>query len=465
MPNKQDLRLEQKQRLRLSQQHLKFVKLLELNAPELDEAVERELDDNPALEALETPDADLNPQVNLSSNNSNFSPALLSYSKDDEQVWDFSPADNSYNLYDFLNQQISERVLPKDVHEMALYLIGNIDSNGYLRRSISNIMDDILVDTGVDIPKNVAEEALNVIRSLDPPGVGASDLRDCLALQLLRLPKSTRRDDALNIIDKCFEEFTMKHSHRIISILGINHDRVRDAIDLILSLNPKPGAAYGSDPNDSANVIIPDFIVENRDGTIFIALNNKLPELAIEESFAEAVDNLNRRSAERKQRKGSEFIISRYNDARDFIKILKQRQQTMMTVMTAITEIQHDYFMTEDVDKMKPMMIKDIAARTGLDISTISRATNNKFVGTPWGVFPLRHFFSDNVGPESNGLTNRKIEAEISRLVDNEDKKHPLSDEKICEALRSMGYDLSRRTVAKYRDRKKIPVARLRKDI
>lgn len=467
--NSQGLKLEQKQRLRLSQQHLKYVKLLELNAPELDEAVERELADNPALEAEED-------DLKLSHDSAVEADVQLmreyNYSRDDERVWDYSPVDNTQNLYDFLNSQIAERIVDPQVANMAKYLIGNIDPNGYLRRGLDNIIQDLAFSTGHDVPRQVAENALQLIRSLDPAGVGAANLRDALLLQLDRFPGSQVRDDAINILGHCFEEFTMKHYHRIISILGINRERTRQAVDLILSLNPKPGASYSADAQDAANIIIPDFIVENHDGELFISLNNRLPHLSIEESFAEAVDNLNRKAIDKKsvarnskKSDGKAFIVSRYNDARDFIRILHQRQQTMMMVMTAITEIQHDYFTSEDVDRMKPMMIKDIAARTGLDISTISRATNNKYVGTPWGVFPLRHFFSDTVGAENEGLTNRKVEAEIERLVREEDKRHPLSDEKICSALKQRGFDVSRRTIAKYRDRKKIPVARLRKEM
>ncbi len=454
----QGLHLEQKQRLRLSQQQLRFVRLLELTAPELDEAVERELEDNPALEAHENQNQET-VDIILPRQNRYYN---TDHGNNDGEI---PIADNSENLYDYLIRQVAEHNVAPDVLSMAEYLIGNIDSNGYLRRPLSLIINDIAVETGEEVSAELAQKAFNLIRTLDPPGIGATDLRDTLRLQLLRMSESEVRDDALRIINDAFEEFTMKHYHRFRSLFKFDDRRIKNAVDLILSLNPKPGAAFASRDNDLANIIIPDFIVENRDGNLFISLNNHIPELSIEESFSEAVDNLNRNAEGKKKSKGSEFILQRYNDARDFIRILRQRQKTMMMVMTAITELQKDYFLTEDVAKMKPMMIKDISARTGLDISTVSRATNNKFVATGWGILPMRHFFSDNIGDNNDIITNRRVEAEIEKLIEQEDKRRPLSDDKICKALKDAGYEISRRTIAKYRDRLNIPVARLRRSL
>lgn len=466
----QGLHLEQKQRLRLSQQQLRYVRLLELNAPELDDAVERELADNPALEAIDNPQEEQNAESRerAAEDRNNSWAYLRNRSSSDFEQREWTPADDTENLYDYLDRQISERDLPTQEAAVARYLVGNMDGNGYIRRPIEKIVEDLDFNHGFHVQLDVARRALAVVQDLDPAGVGAIDLRECLELQLERMAPSPERDNALDIIRRCFTEFTMKHYHKIVSELGLSMQQTREAVELILTLNPKPGASYSSNAEDRSNVIIPDFIVENNDGRLSVTLNNRIPELAVEQSFSEAVAAMQRNREGRKARakKGQEFIVSRYNDARDFIRILRQRQQTMTDVMTAILQLQKDYFLTEDVDRMRPMMIKDIAALTGLDLSTISRATANKFVGTPWGVFPLRHFFSDTVGgerSESEGLTNRRIESEIQRLVDAEDKKHPLSDQKLCEALVAKGYDVSRRTVAKYRDRKGIPVARLRR--
>ncbi len=464
MASDQSLSLDQRLTMRLSAQQLRFVKLLEFNAPELEEAIDRELEDNPALEALEpapVSDTDI-PAYRLYARN---------YSSDDLGDYDFSPADTSDSLYDYLRRQLSERNLTPKQRETVNYLIDSLDSNGYLLRPLNALVNDMAFGPGIELSPVEAAEALETLQSLEPFGVGATDLRDCLRLQLIHLPESTAREDALQIIDTQFEAFSMKHSHKIISALKIGADRVKEAINLILTLNPKPGASFES-TSGAGNVIVPDLVISNEEGTLHVALNNRIPELAIDRTFSEAVAEMGH-NATREKKKGQEFVISRYNDAKDFIKILRQRQETLLNVMTAILQIQKEYFRTEDVYNLKPMMIKDIAALTGYDLSVISRATNNKYVATPWGIFPLRFFFSDSIGEQAdeNGedvaevLTNRKIEAEITALVDAEDKKHPLSDEKIRQLMEERGYEVSRRTVAKYRDRQGIPVARLRKEM
>lgn len=448
--------MEQRIGMRLSQQQLRFVKLLELNAPELDEAVERELEDNPALAP-----ADKNSEEETLRY-----PAYIPSGRS-EDLPPFSPPDDSESLYDHLYSQLAERDLAPNVELAAEYIIGNLDSNGYLQRSLPQLVNDMAFGPGIEVNHEEAEVALDAVRSLDPPGIGAFNLQDCLELQLKAMPKSQERDDALRIVREAYEPFTMKHKHRIISALHLPGERIDEALSLILTLNPKPGASLGSDPAENSNVIIPDFIVNNEDGEITISLNNKIPDLQVEQSFEQAMATLER-NAKGRPKKGSEFIVSRYNDARDFIKILSQRQQTMMDVMTAIVKIQKDYFLTEDIYRLKPMMIKNISEITGLDLSVISRATTNKFVATPWGIFPLRFFFSDSIGETPDGgeaATNRKIEAEITALVEAEDKRHPLSDQRIMEEMTARGYEVSRRTVAKYRDRQGIPVARLRKHL
>lgn len=459
MPSGQSLSLDQRLSMRLSIQQLRFVKLLEFNTQELEDAIDKELEDNPALEVVEEapqPEMQL-PHYLKSANNS---------SPDDWANYDFSPADTGESLYESLSRQIAERDLPDIIRQAAEYIVGNLDSNGYLRRSLPNIINDMAFGPGIEISHDEALTALDIVKDLEPFGVGASDLRECLLIQLQHLPPSTERNDASAIISKQFEAFSMKHTHKIITGLKIDKDRVKRAIDLIVSLNPKPGASVNSDL-ENANVIVPDLIINNEDGDLSVSLNNRLPELAIDRSFTEAVNEME--ATAKRKKKGSEFITARYNDARDFIKILRQRQETLINVMTAILKIQEEYFRTQDVYRLKPMMIKDISALTGYDLSVISRATNNKYVATPWGIFPLRFFFSDSIGDEgddaSDALTNRKIEAEISALVEKEDKRHPLSDEKIKQEMEARGYDVSRRTVAKYRDRQGIPVARLRKEL
>ncbi|MDE6296677.1 MAG: RNA polymerase factor sigma-54 [Muribaculaceae bacterium] len=454
----QNLHLEQTQRLALSPQHIRFVKLLEMNAPELEETVKKELEENTALEEKE-PSAENYTGIT-------FSPSYHR-STNDEETPVFTPTDREESIYDNLLSQLSERDLPHKVEEGAKYIIGNLDSNGYLDRPLNNIIDDLAFNEGIDLTPAEAQSALDAVRSLDPPGIGAFNLRDSLLLQLEALPADTTRDNAILIIKDGYEAFTMKHKHRLISQLHLSSKEVDEALELIKSLNPRPGAALGSSVRDEASVIIPDFIVNVEDDDITVSLNSRIPELQIDSSFETAVANMER-SAKGRAKKGSEYIMRNYNDAREFIAILSQRQRTMMDVMTAIVKIQKDYFLTQDVYALRPMMIKNVAELTGLDFSVISRATNGKYVSTPWGIFPLRFFFSDSVGNTSEGteaLTNRKIEEEIRSLVENEDKRHPLSDQHIMEEMSKRGFDISRRTVAKYRDRLRIPVARLRKEM
>ena len=459
MASDQSLALEQKTVMRLSLQQLRFTKLLEYTAPELEEAIERELEENPALEIDE--DQPL-PQEEI--------PRYRLYSpqnQSDEQNYDFSPADNSETLFDALLRQLSERNLDDLTRTTARYIIGNIDSNGYLRRPLQGIINDMAFGPGINVDQSTAQKALETVRDFEPYGVGASNLQECLQLQLIHLPQTQTAKDALNIVENQFEAFSMKHSHKLVASLKLTPERVKEAVDLIRTLNPKPGAAYTSSL-EASNVIVPDINVNVEDGEISISTNNRIPELTIDRTFTEAMAEMNA-NAEKKAKKGNEFIISRYNDARDFIKILKQRQETLLNVMAAIVKIQKEYFLTLNIYKLRPMMIKDISALTGYDLSVVSRATTNKHVNTPWGIFPLRFFFSDSIGSESQDevevLTNRKIEAEITKIVEAEDKRHPLSDEKIRLEMLDKGYDVSRRTIAKYRDRKGIPVARLRKEM
>lgn len=454
----QSLQLSQRLGMRLSAQQLRFVRLLEYNAPELEEAVERELDANPALDGepeAETPVED--PSVGESWYGvTGGSGSAIDY--------DSLRMESQDTLYASLSAQLRDLPLSPEVMEVAEYIVGSLDPDGYLRRPLSKIIDDLAFGPGIEVTDEVASEALRAVRSLDPPGVGASDLQDCLRLQLERKTPSRQRDNALEIVDRYFDAFIKNHTHRIVSGLKAGVDPALEAIATLRSLNPKPGNVFHS-PEDRLDVIVPDFTVTNVDGKLTVAIENNIPELRIEQGFEEAVKELSASSSG--VRKGdAQYVMSRYNDAREFIRILAQRQRTLMKVMTAIVDIQKEYFLTEDVYRMRPMMIKDIAARTGLDMSVISRATANKYVATEWGIFPLRHFFSDNVGEVTDEtLTNRQIEAAISSIIENEDKKHPLSDDEIQKVLVAKGYQVSRRTVNKYRGRKGIPPARLRKSL
>lgn len=482
MSKDQRLDLEQKTSLRLSQAQVRFARMLELNAPEMEEAVAKELDDNPALDVSEED----TPIVELTDDGSEFRetpeemqradfthdeemPSFFPTSRREPSEINYVQPDTTESLYDYLNNQISQKPLPEAVARMAHYIIGNLDTNGYLRRPLSDIVDDLAFGPGIIVDDATAQEALQAVRSLDPPGIGASGLEDSLLMQLEVLPPSETRDNAIRIINEAFDAFVKKHLHRIVSLLKISRSKASEAVALITSLNPKPGASIGSGPGECADGIIPDFIIDNSHadrGEISITLNHRIPELRIEQSFEAAVRNMESNSAQRaRNARANEFIRTRFDNARDFIKLVRQRQDTLFAVMTAIVEIQKDFFTDEDPSALKPMLLKDVAARTGYDKSVISRATNNKYASTCTSTYPLRFFFSDAYGDEGAEISSRSVQEFLRRQIAAEDKKHPLSDESLREILCNAGFDVSRRTIAKYRDRLGIPVARLRKEI
>lgn len=462
--------LQQKTTVRniITQQQLRFVNALEKNAREFDQEVEKELEENSALEAEPDPEHE---EVRLKESQLPRSYPSLYSGADDRP--EFAPRDDSETLYDTLRTQLYERKLDADVREAALYLIDSLEPDGYLRRSLSDLKEDMLFHHGLSFPDGTLENAIEAIRAMDPAGVGAFSLQDCLRLQLERLEPSEVRNNALRIVNKKFDALTSRHYHKIISGLKIKEESLRPALALIVSLNPRPGLAIGDAAAESINVVIPDFIItEDSDtGELSIILNNRIPELKISESFSAAVKTLESQQKRRRAKTPeNQYILSHFNEASDFIKVFRQRQETLYTVMSAIVKLQREYFETADIYALHPMMLKDLERETGLDKSTISRATKNKFVDLPWGTFPLKFFFSDSKGAKEGAadgealLTNRKIEAEIRKIIADEDKKHPLSDAAIFKEMQSRGLDIARRTVTKYRERCGIPASRFRRE-
>ncbi|MCM1222831.1 MAG: RNA polymerase factor sigma-54 [Lachnospiraceae bacterium] len=436
----------------MTSQQVRYVRLLEMNEQEVEAAVERELDDNPALERADVAVATVATE--------RYIPREQLPSRPDLTPID---ADDSESLAEHLSTQIGELTLPDDIRETALYIIGNIDSNGYLQRSENAMIDDIAFSTGIEVSPQTMHEALVRVRSLDPAGVGAYNLQDTLKLQLERMKPSESRDDAMRIVSEEFEEFSLKHSHRLISKLKLPAARIDKALRLIRTLNPKPGSAVGTGRRDVAAAVVPDFQVDvDASGQITVSFSSNIPSLVIEEGFEQAY----RRMKERKQARieaDDKFVATRYRDARDFINILQQRRDTLYSVMTAIVKLQKEYFITGDEQTMQPMTLKDVAAMIGMDVSTVSRATAAKYVATPGGVLPLKFFFSEGYGADEDRVSARSVQAALRELVEKEDKKHPLSDEALCRLLAGKGYEVSRRTVAKYRNNLNLPVARLRK--
>lgn len=454
---RQDLRLQN----RITQQQLRFVRMLELNSRELEEAVEFELESNPALEV----DNEVENTHQEGEDNIPYY-RLRDYNRSNDEMANIGivAADTGESLYDHLYSQLDQFKLNPIEQAAAHYAVGSIDPSGYLLRSPNALAEDMLFNTGIDPGIEVMTRMVDIIKTLDPPGVGASGLQEALIIQLKHKPNSFSRDLALRILSEGFEEFSLKHYEKLARRFRINEHELRDAVNTILQLNPKPGAAYDSDSLTSASrAIIPDFIIEIEGDNISIEIPNSHDDLRIVESFSNAIARMEKEK-HRKENKESKFVKTCYSDARDFIAVLKRRRETLFSVISAISKIQRDYLLSGDEHQLRPMALKDISELTGLDLSVISRATSDKYVAMPWGVKPLRFFFSEAFTDASGTITSgRGAEAAIRSLVDNEDSSRPMSDESLRIALQNKGYTLSRRTVAKYRDRMGIPIWRLRK--
>lgn len=473
--------LEQRLQLRLSPMQMRLVRMLEMTEPEIEEEVRREVDDNPALEVVDTPasgeesaetygesaeqmqladyrDEDDIPPYRLEANNR---------SADDVRFEPVAVAAGE-SLMESLMSQLAETDLSQRQLAIARYIVGNIDDNGYMTRTLPQIDDDLAIDAGIEVDMAEIKDIFARIRSLDPAGVGAYDLRDCLSLQLRRMPDSEAVRTAREIVDNYFDVFSLRHFDRLASLLGISRESLREADDVIRSLDPKPASRFGeSDADDRARHIVPDFYVEvDRNDRITVSMPGNLPELAIERSFDVDDEGSVVEAAETSMRKREalSFISSKRRDASDFIELLRMRRVTLMKVMEAIARWQREFFLSEDESRLRPMVLKDIAGATGMDISVVSRATAGKYVATQGGVYPLKFFFNERVSDDEDA-SSREILSVLRALIQEETPSSPLSDDALTARLTEMGYNIARRTVAKYRERLGIPVARLRKKL
>lgn len=469
---------EQKLQQRLTPMQVQFVRMLEMTGPEVEDEVRRAVDENPALEVADPDTSRLDEDGEDNFDETAEDMCLADYPNEDEtpsyrlEARNYSPDDDYYeptavasdgNLIESLTEQLAEYDLSEQQLTIAEHIIGNLDDNGYLTRTEMAIADDLAFNVGIDTDVKEVRQVLDIVRSLDPAGVGAIDLRDCLLLQLRRRPTSVDTKTAIEIIAHYFDLFSKKHYDRLASALGISEENLRDAIDLICSLNPKPGGQVGDDiAEERARHIIPDFNVEVDGDTITLSLLNNIPDLQIEESFNREWRDLP--TMRRSEREAMAFIKQKHDEAAGFIKVLKMRQETLYRVMRAIVHLQHDFFLTDDESLLRPMILKDVAALTDYDLSVISRATAGKYVTTAHGIYPLKFFFNERP-KEDEDTSSHEILAAIKEIIAGEEKKHPLSDEQITAALTSRGYDIARRTVAKYRERLGFPVARLRKQL
>lgn len=470
------LTLSQKMQQRLSPLQIRFVRMLEMNGPEIEDEVRRELDDNPALEVADYKDNPQEEEFHESAEEMQLADYrdeddIPSYrlearnSSRDDVYYEPTAVAEENSLGESLLAQLAETDMSDSDMLIAQYIVGNLDGNGYLTRKLSQILDDLAFNAGIETDMLHLRSIADRIRSLDPPGVCAFDLRDCLVLQLRRLAPTKARKLALEIVEHYFDLFSLKHFDRLTSLLGVDREELREAVEVIRSLNPKPGGQLGdSDADSKSRHIIPDFNVEVDGNTVTLTLVNNIPELTIEKSFVSDGEEFMADTTAKGRREAEAFIARKREDATEFIDLLRLRQETLYRVMAAIVRLQHDFFVSEDESRLHPMILKDVARETGYDLSVISRATAGKYVATPWGVYPLKFFFNEKVGTDEES-SSREILAAIRQLIDSEDPEHPLSDDALMKMLSDRGYEIARRTVAKYRERLGIPVARLRKGI
>ena len=469
---KQVLSLQQK----LSPQQIQMIKLLELPAVQLEQRIKQEIEDNIVLEEEErSAEDEEQPPQQISfdeylreDDTPSYKSRINNFSKDDKQRPVYLTEGRS--LQEYLVEQLGYRNLPERDMRLAVYLIGSIDEDGYLRRDLESVADDIAFTMGLETTAGELERLLGIIHELEPAGIGARDLRECLLLQMAQMPVNTRpRRLARKILTSYFDEFVKKHYEKLMARLQISEDDFRDAIAEIRHLSPKPGNLYAEGGTDTTPYIIPDFILDYQDGRFNLSLNSyNVPEVRVNRRYMEMIREMvgSDGRVREKDKEAIQFVKNKIDSAKWFISAIKQRHDTLMRTMQTILDYQQEYFKDGDKSKLRPMILKDIADRTGLDVSTISRVVNSKYVQTQFGIILLKSLFSEAMQTDSGEeVSSYEIKNILQQCIDEEDKRRPLTDETLMDILNSNGYRIARRTVAKYREMLGIPVARLRKQI
>lgn len=494
----QKLTQTQKMLQKLSPQQILLMKLLQVPTMELSSRIKEEIEENPALQENDSEHSDNEPVEDIIRDEdeeyyderkesddydplSDFDDYLNdddddaaayklkanNYSADDEHYE--APLSNEDSFQDLLIQQLGYRHLDEKKYKIGTYIIGNLDDSGYLSRPISGIVDDLLFTQNIDVSEEEVTEVLHIIQEFDPAGVGATNLQECLLIQLRRLEEEDEEDIdyslPITIIEQYFNEFTKKHYDKIVKRSGATERQFRAALNEILKLNPKPGGAVGESQN--SNYIIPDFTIYNNCGVLELTLNSRnAPDLQINRDYTEMLSDFSKQKDSRSNKEAINFVKSKIDSAKWFIEAVKQRHNTLYETMKAIMDYQREYFLTGDETKLKPMILKNISEIVGLDISTISRVANSKYVQTVYGTFPLKNFFSEAlINDEGEEVSTREIKKILLDCIEQEDKSKPLTDDILAQILKQKGYNIARRTIAKYREQLNIPVARLRKEI
>lgn len=482
-----DQRLSLQQRLlqKLSPQQIQVIKLLEIPTIQLEQRIKSELEENPILELVEgenseesyddagdSDDAPSGDEFSLEDYMNdedvpNYRLNANNYSKDDKPVE--MPYSSGLSFHDSLIEQLGLSNLSEDEKLIGEYIIGNIDEDGYLRRDLLSISDDLAFHRNMDVKLKDLERYLDIIQDFDPPGVGARDLQECLLLQIMRKKGTDSTCLAARIIQENFEEFTRKHYDKIQRKYEVSDGELKEAIDEILKLNPKPGSSYSNSMSQSNQVIVPDFLLDNAEGELQLSLNQRnVPDLQLSNTYLDLMKtySVNKSGVSKDQKEAMMFMKQKLDSAKWFIDAIKQRHQTLYVTMSEIIKFQKEFFQDGDEAKLKPMILKDIADLTGLDISTISRVSNSKYIQTHFGIYPLKYFFSEGLQTDSGEeVSTREIKKILKECIENEDKKHPVTDEKLALILKEKSYIVARRTVAKYREQLGIPVARMRKEL
>ena len=489
--------LYQKQLQKLSPQQIQLMKLLQVPTAILEERIKEEIEENPALELDEEGHEDEYDEANdefkdketedfetEGSEDEYDNIDISDYVKEgDDEVGDYKLRDENYPELDdgrviphkvetgfneLMLEQLGQLNLNEHQQKVAEQIIGNLDDDGYLRRDISSIVDDLAFRQNIETTEEELSELILQIQQFDPPGICARNLQECLLLQLERRSgEGVHVEMAIKVLEKYFEEFTKKHYEKIERGLDLSDEQLREIINQIIKLNPKPGGNIG-ETGKVENYVVPDFFIFNNNGKLELTLNSKnAPDLRISEGYRDMLKEYDRGTKkDKRQKEAVLFIKQKIDAAKWFIDAIKQRQNTLLNTMEAIMNYQHDFFITGDETMLRPMILKYIAEATNLDISTISRVANSKFVQTEFGTYRLKFFFSESLQTDSGEeVSTREVKKILSDLIEGENKKHPLSDERLTELLQEKGYNIARRTVAKYREQLNISVARLRKEL
>ena len=465
--------LEQKQVQKLSPLQIQTIKLIELPIQELEQRVKSEFEDNPVLDdgPVEGRDDDDDQPKDISIDELDADDPIPSYRlRVNNYGKDERPEYNTFSVKESFTQSLLTQLGFRNLneHQMAVgrYLVCSIDEDGYLRRDLDSIVDDIAFRENIETSYEEVSELLGIIQQFDPPGVGARDLRECLTIQLRKMKQTEDVTNALCILNDHFQEFTNKHFQKIMSRMGISEEQLKAAINRIVKLNPTPGGQVDDSYTEQAQQVVPDFMLDIVDGELHLTMPRfSIPEIRVNKKYADMLVEA-KGSSDKKQKEAATFVKQKIDSAKWFVEALKQRHNTLESTMRAIIDYQHDYFMDGDESHLKPMVLKDIAEVTGFDISTISRVVNSKYIETHFGIYPLKYFFSEGLENQAGEeVSTRELKKALQECVDGENKRKPLTDDQLVDEMNRKGYKVARRTIAKYRDQLGIPKARLRKEL